>query len=237
MCKGTWKNSSKHVGGSPARHGTAACGDQQGRPFVRNRQKDGRRDGRLALRPDAVNWCGLPQVKVERPILRIPMLAIHLNRTIGTDGFKPNVQTDIVPVLATVLNVRRRTTSACCVLRCRGPGSGSLVKKSCGLPLRAGLPLLNPIGYTWSCLACRIGHPSVRDAGRADREQGAAAGGGSRRWAGSGRRRRRGAAQHSRRPRGSRRRRRAAPPAAAGAAFQPAGRRSRRHRGFRAQRV
>lgn len=33
--------------------------------------------------------------------MRIPMLAIHLNRTIGTDGFNPNKQTELVPVLAT----------------------------------------------------------------------------------------------------------------------------------------
>lgn len=43
------------------------------------------------------------QVKIEKPILRIPMLAIHLNRDILSEGFKLNKQTHLLPVLATAV--------------------------------------------------------------------------------------------------------------------------------------
>ncbi|KAL2652991.1 hypothetical protein R1flu_021119 [Riccia fluitans] len=41
-------------------------------------------------------------VRVPRPILRVPSLAIHLNRGVN-DGFKINLQTNFVPVLATAI--------------------------------------------------------------------------------------------------------------------------------------
>lgn len=45
-------------------------------------------------------------VKIDRPILRIPMLAIHLQRNIHTDGFKPNLQTNFAPILATTVKAQ-----------------------------------------------------------------------------------------------------------------------------------
>ena len=35
-------------------------------------------------------------VDVRRPVLRIPSLAIHLNREVNSDGFKVNVQNHLV---------------------------------------------------------------------------------------------------------------------------------------------
>ncbi|KDO42030.1 hypothetical protein CISIN_1g009941mg [Citrus sinensis] len=40
-------------------------------------------------------------VKVKRPLLRVPTLAIHLDRTVNKDGFKPNLETQLIPLLAT----------------------------------------------------------------------------------------------------------------------------------------
>ncbi|KAL3141983.1 hypothetical protein ABBQ32_004627 [Trebouxia sp. C0010 RCD-2024] len=42
-------------------------------------------------------------VKIEKPIMRIPMLAIHLNRDILSKGFELNKQTHLVPVLASAV--------------------------------------------------------------------------------------------------------------------------------------
>lgn len=56
--------------------------------------------GRVLVR-DSVDKISHRLVKIERPILRIPMLAIHLYRDIYTEGFKPNKQQHLAPVLAT----------------------------------------------------------------------------------------------------------------------------------------
>ncbi|XP_019232554.1 PREDICTED: probable aspartyl aminopeptidase isoform X2 [Nicotiana attenuata] len=44
---------------------------------------------------------GKKLVKITRPLLRVPTLAIHLNRTVNQDGFKPNLETQLIPLLAT----------------------------------------------------------------------------------------------------------------------------------------
>lgn len=44
-------------------------------------------------------------IKVDKPILRIPMLAIHLQRNLYQEGFKPNFQSNLLPIIATSLKV------------------------------------------------------------------------------------------------------------------------------------
>lgn len=56
--------------------------------------------GRVIVRSDDGSFTHR-LVKVKRPLLRIPTLAIHLNRTVNQDGFKPNLETHLVPLLST----------------------------------------------------------------------------------------------------------------------------------------
>ncbi|KAM9958041.1 hypothetical protein ACTFIW_013017 [Dictyostelium discoideum] len=43
-------------------------------------------------------------VHIKKPILRIPSLAIHLDRSVNTDGFKYNTQNHLVPMIASKLS-------------------------------------------------------------------------------------------------------------------------------------
>ncbi|KAI3985677.1 hypothetical protein MKX01_033960 [Papaver californicum] len=49
-------------------------------------------------------------VRIQEPIMRIPNLAIHLDRS--TDGFKPNSQTHLVPILATSVKAELNKAAA-----------------------------------------------------------------------------------------------------------------------------
>jgi len=59
--------------------------------------------GRCLVRTGAEGHFEQRLVKVERPLMRIPTLAIHLQRTVNDEGFKFNKQTHLLPVLATAL--------------------------------------------------------------------------------------------------------------------------------------
>jgi aspartyl aminopeptidase len=63
--------------------------------------------GRVIVRERTEKEITLNQrlVHIPSPILRIPSLAIHLNRTVNTDGFQPNAENEIIPVIATSFGI------------------------------------------------------------------------------------------------------------------------------------
>ena len=67
----------------------------------------------------------LMQVKIERPIMRIPMLAIHLYREIREQGFKPNQQTHLAPILATAVKATANKGSGIAEGKPEAPQAGS----------------------------------------------------------------------------------------------------------------
>lgn len=54
--------------------------------------------GRLIVRNPASGLLEQRLVNTERAVLTIPSLAIHLNRSVNSEGIKPNVQTDMLPI-------------------------------------------------------------------------------------------------------------------------------------------
>ncbi|KAJ3683142.1 hypothetical protein LUZ60_013369 [Juncus effusus] len=56
--------------------------------------------GRVILR-DSNGSFKQKLVRVRKPLIRVPTLAIHLDRTVNSEGFKPNIETHLVPLLAT----------------------------------------------------------------------------------------------------------------------------------------
>ncbi|CAN1267935.1 Probable aspartyl aminopeptidase [Linum perenne] len=61
--------------------------------------------GRVIVREDENGTVSYSQklVRIEEPIMRIPTLAIHLDRNVNSDGFKINTQSHLLPVLATLV--------------------------------------------------------------------------------------------------------------------------------------
>ena len=54
--------------------------------------------GRVALRPDAAGAPDVRLVRAERALLRIPQLAIHLDRNVNGEGLKLNAQQHLAPL-------------------------------------------------------------------------------------------------------------------------------------------
>lgn len=57
--------------------------------------------GRVAVRLQSTDTLEMRLVHIKRPIMRIPTLAIHLDRSVSTNGFLPNKEHHTAPILAT----------------------------------------------------------------------------------------------------------------------------------------
>ena len=68
--------------------------------------------GRLIVRRDKGEGYTTQLVHIPQPILRIPNLAIHLNREVNDKGFTFNKQTHLLPVLATVARTQLNAPAA-----------------------------------------------------------------------------------------------------------------------------
>ena len=86
-------------------------------------------------------------VRIEKPILRIPMLAIHLSRDLRTEGFKPNAQEHLAPVLATSVK-----TELCRKGNGQVPDNGKPSENGC----RHHSMLLNLIAAELGCTTSRL---------------------------------------------------------------------------------
>ncbi|KAL5079246.1 hypothetical protein RYX36_007667, partial [Vicia faba] len=69
--------------------------------------------GRVILKRENVGSVSYSHrlVRIEEPIMRVPTLAIHLDRGVN-DGFKVNTQTHLVPILATSLKAEVNKVSS-----------------------------------------------------------------------------------------------------------------------------
>lgn len=69
-------------------------------------------------------------IKVDKPILRIPNLAIHLNRSVNEEGFKFNLEANLVPVLASTIIAELADKQAAGAAA--GAGAGATESKTAG---------------------------------------------------------------------------------------------------------
>ena len=109
--------------GARSAHRRTSCGSRNLHPTTPCHGRDLGLAGRVLVRDkaaaastsDSALGSGLTHrlVKIDRPILRIPMLAIHLQRDIHTAGFKPNLQVGGRPQLEDSCGVAARRECLC----------------------------------------------------------------------------------------------------------------------------